>query len=69
MPSQLTASKEQGVKLLKLKTKEGESPRIHLRIPEELLKKINKEIKETRTDCSHVVRNALWDYFERRKEA
>jgi len=53
--------------LLKLQSK-GHSPRIQIRVPEELLKKINKEIKETHTDFSHVARAALWDYFERKED-
>ncbi len=54
--------------MLKLKPL-GDSPRIQLRIPKELLKKINKEIEATREDCSHVVRTALWDYFDRKENA
>ena len=67
MPRKVPVSKEV-VELLKLKPL-GDSPRIQLRIPKELLKKINKEIEATREDCSHVVRTALWDYFDRKENA
>ena len=67
MPRKVPVSKEV-VELLKLKPL-GDSPRIQLRIPKELLKRINKEIKATHEDCSHVVRSALWEYFERRENA
>ncbi len=67
MPRKIKVPKEVKVKLLKLQSK-GHSPRIQIRVPEELLKKINKEIKETHTDFSHVARAALWDYFERKED-
>jgi len=66
MPRKIKISKEK-IKLLKLEP-QGDS-RIQIRVPEELLKRINKEIKETHTDFSHVARTALWDYFERKDDA
>ncbi len=42
---------------------------MQIRVPQELLEKINKEIEETHTDFSHVARTALWDYFEKKEDA
>jgi len=41
---------------------------MQIRVPEELLEKINNEIKATHTNFSHVARTALWDYFDRKED-
>jgi len=66
LPRKLKIPKEVKVKLLKLESK-GQR-RMQIRVPDELLEKINKEIEETHTDFSHVARAALWDYFERKED-
>ncbi len=67
MPRRLKIPKEVKVKVLKLQSKEY-SRRMQIRVPNELLEKIDKEIKATHTNFSHVARTALWDYFERKED-
>jgi len=63
----LTAMKRIGMDRSKMK--DGDRyPKLQLRIGDELLSKIEKEIKRTGMNTSEIAKRALDEYFERKKE-
>ena len=67
-PSRMTAMKWIGKDRSKMKHS-SRYPRVNFRIGDDLLGKIEKEINESGMNTSEIVKKALHEYLDRRKEA